>query len=179
MAYPWPGNVRQLENAIERAVALSGGRTQIETSDLTPDIQQASHAAAAPDVTLPEGGHRFRALHQSNRARSDPPRAREDRRKQRAGVETAEPQADDARGKTEAPGTPHRRVAMILHAVLFRPKPGLTESDREAMFAALRAAASGIPTVRRFEIGARIYSRRGLRSPDDAGFSVRRLHRVR
>ena len=26
MAYAWPGNVRQLENAIERAVALSGGR---------------------------------------------------------------------------------------------------------------------------------------------------------
>jgi DNA-binding NtrC family response regulator len=59
MAYAWPGNVRQLENAIERAVALSGGRTQIETSDLTPDIQQASHAAAAPDVNLPEGGIDF------------------------------------------------------------------------------------------------------------------------
>ena len=27
MAYAWPGNVRQLENAIERAVALSGGRS--------------------------------------------------------------------------------------------------------------------------------------------------------
>lgn len=55
MAYMWPGNVRQLENAIERAVALSGGRTQIETSDLTPEIQQASQAAAN-DVTLPDGG---------------------------------------------------------------------------------------------------------------------------
>ena len=61
MAYPWPGNVRQLENAIERAVALSGGRTQIETADLTPDIQQASHAAAAPEVALPEGGIDFEA----------------------------------------------------------------------------------------------------------------------
>ena len=59
MAYPWPGNVRQLENAIERAVALSGGRTQIETADLTPEIQQASQAAAAPDVNLPEGGIDF------------------------------------------------------------------------------------------------------------------------
>ena len=49
MAYAWPGNVRQLENAIERAVALGGGRVQIETSDLTPDIQQASNGAAAPD----------------------------------------------------------------------------------------------------------------------------------
>ncbi len=28
MAYAWPGNVRQLENAVERAVALSGGRTR-------------------------------------------------------------------------------------------------------------------------------------------------------
>jgi DNA-binding NtrC family response regulator len=59
MAYSWPGNVRQLENAIERAVALSGGRNQIETSDLTADIQQASQAAAAPDVSLPEGGIDF------------------------------------------------------------------------------------------------------------------------
>src|SRR5215216_5289808 len=59
MSYTWPGNVRQLENAIERAVALSGGRQQIETSDLTPDIQQASQAAAAPDVNLPEGGIDF------------------------------------------------------------------------------------------------------------------------
>ena len=58
MAYSWPGNVRQLENAIERAVALSGGRSQIETSDFTPDIQQAQ-AAATPDVTLPEGGIDF------------------------------------------------------------------------------------------------------------------------
>ena len=55
MAYAWPGNVRQLENAIERAVALSGGRTQIETSDLTPDIQQASQSATH-DVALPDGG---------------------------------------------------------------------------------------------------------------------------
>jgi transcriptional regulator with PAS, ATPase and Fis domain len=59
MGYSWPGNVRQLENAIERAVALSGGRTQIETADLTSDIQQASQGAATPDVTLPEGGIDF------------------------------------------------------------------------------------------------------------------------
>jgi transcriptional regulator with PAS, ATPase and Fis domain len=56
MAYAWPGNVRQLENAIERAVALSGGRSQIEIADLTPEIQQASEAAASPDLRLPEEG---------------------------------------------------------------------------------------------------------------------------
>lgn len=59
MVYAWPGNVRQLENAIERAVALSGGRTQIETSDLTADILQASRPVVAPDVHLPETGIDF------------------------------------------------------------------------------------------------------------------------
>ena len=33
MAYGWPGNIRQLENAMERAVALSGGRDQVEPAD--------------------------------------------------------------------------------------------------------------------------------------------------
>ena len=59
MAFSWPGNVRQLENAIERAVALSGGRMQIETADLTPDIQQASRTNAAPELHLPEDGIDF------------------------------------------------------------------------------------------------------------------------
>ena len=59
MAYSWPGNVRQLENAIERAVALSGGRSQIETSDFTPDIQQASGTTVSPNLTLPEDGVDF------------------------------------------------------------------------------------------------------------------------
>src|SRR5205814_2470438 len=59
MAYAWPGNVRQLENAIERAVALSGGRSQIEMADLTPEIQQASEGAASPDLHLPEEGIDF------------------------------------------------------------------------------------------------------------------------
>jgi Stress responsive A/B Barrel Domain len=45
---------------------------------------------------------------------------------------------------------------MILHAVLFRPKSGLTDADRQAMFAALHDAAGQIPTIRRFHIGARI-----------------------
>jgi DNA-binding NtrC family response regulator len=59
MSYSWPGNVRQLENAIERAVALSGGRSQLEMSDLTPEIQQASETSAAPDLNLPDEGIDF------------------------------------------------------------------------------------------------------------------------
>jgi DNA-binding NtrC family response regulator len=56
MSYSWPGNVRQLENAIERAVALCGGRTQIEESDLPPELEAVSADPLAPDLALPEGG---------------------------------------------------------------------------------------------------------------------------
>jgi DNA-binding NtrC family response regulator len=56
MAYHWPGNVRQLENAIERAVAFSAGRAQIDAGDLPSEIQQAQEAALASAVTLPESG---------------------------------------------------------------------------------------------------------------------------
>ena len=41
MSYQWPGNVRQLENAIERAVAFSG-RLQIGVEDLPPELQDGT-----------------------------------------------------------------------------------------------------------------------------------------
>ena len=56
MAYPWPGNVRQLENAIERAVAFSGGRPQIDVGDLPAEIQQEQELAIPSAVALPEDG---------------------------------------------------------------------------------------------------------------------------
>jgi hypothetical protein len=45
---------------------------------------------------------------------------------------------------------------MLAHIVLFRPKPTITDADRQAMFDALVAASDGIPSVRRFQIGARV-----------------------
>jgi DNA-binding NtrC family response regulator len=59
MAYEWPGNVRQLENAIERAVAFAGGRSQIDLGDLPLEIQQVDESAAPLAVTLPEEGIDF------------------------------------------------------------------------------------------------------------------------
>jgi len=57
--YPWPGNVRQLENVIERAVALERS-SLIQVASLPPDICQERDAPAilptsAPDV-LPDTG---------------------------------------------------------------------------------------------------------------------------
>src|SRR5579864_4075009 len=56
MAYLWPGNVRQLENAVERAVAFTAGRSQIDVGDLPTEIQQAQELALSSAVTLPEDG---------------------------------------------------------------------------------------------------------------------------
>ncbi|MBW8895003.1 MAG: sigma-54-dependent Fis family transcriptional regulator [Acidobacteria bacterium] len=56
MAHPWPGNIRQLENAIERALAFSQGRSQIDVQDLTADIQQQTPAADSSEVWFPDEG---------------------------------------------------------------------------------------------------------------------------
>lgn len=45
---------------------------------------------------------------------------------------------------------------MVFHIVLFRPKPTVTDADRQAMFEALTSASTGIPTVRGFHVGNRI-----------------------
>lgn len=56
MAYAWPGNVRQLENAIERAVALGVGRKLIDVTDLPPEVQSTRELSATPMTELPEQG---------------------------------------------------------------------------------------------------------------------------
>ena len=62
MAYGWPGNVRQLENAIERASAFRGGRGQIEVADLPPEIASIPVETTMPGVLLPDGGLDLEAL---------------------------------------------------------------------------------------------------------------------
>jgi transcriptional regulator with PAS, ATPase and Fis domain len=56
MAYGWPGNVRQLENVVERTLTLSPGRTQILAADLPDEIRQTPAAARPEDIVIPEGG---------------------------------------------------------------------------------------------------------------------------
>ena len=56
MAYQWPGNVRQLENAIERAVALSAGRREIAVTDLPTEVQTTPETTETPFVDFPDSG---------------------------------------------------------------------------------------------------------------------------
>jgi len=62
MSYAWPGNVRQLENAVERALAMIGARTQIEVTDLPADLQLTTDDRARPALDLPEAGLDLPAL---------------------------------------------------------------------------------------------------------------------
>ncbi len=56
MAFRWPGNVRQLENAIERAVAFAGGREQLDDGDLPAEVQEAEEPALSATLALPDEG---------------------------------------------------------------------------------------------------------------------------
>ena len=58
MAYQWPGNVRQLENAVERAVALSAGRREVAVTDLPVEVQTTPEATEAPFVDFPDSWSR-------------------------------------------------------------------------------------------------------------------------
>ncbi len=53
---PWPGNVRQLENVIERAVVLAEGST-IGIHDLPPDLSGPTPGRIGPESLLAEDAH--------------------------------------------------------------------------------------------------------------------------
>ena len=59
MGYPWPGNVRQLENAVERAVVFTHGRSQIELGDLAPEIQTQPVNVESSSTWFPDDGVDF------------------------------------------------------------------------------------------------------------------------
>jgi DNA-binding NtrC family response regulator len=56
MSYAWPGNVRQLENVVERALAFSHGRSQIDVIDLGPEIQNLPAVSDAAAPWFPDEG---------------------------------------------------------------------------------------------------------------------------
>lgn len=62
MAYDWPGNVRQLENAVEMAVTLSGDRELLDLSDFPVVDRPTKLNASFSEVEFPNNGVDFNTV---------------------------------------------------------------------------------------------------------------------
>lgn len=62
MAYSWPGNIRQLENAIEHAVAMTGQERDIPAAALPADVTESSGSLLLPTVAIPDEGINFQSV---------------------------------------------------------------------------------------------------------------------
>jgi transcriptional regulator with GAF, ATPase, and Fis domain len=60
-SYFWPGNIRQLENVIERAVVIAEGAT-IGTQELPPEVVADGAAATEPMAVLTDGADSFAGM---------------------------------------------------------------------------------------------------------------------
>jgi two-component system, NtrC family, response regulator AtoC len=57
MAFEWPGNVRQLENVIERSYALSPGKTRLTSAELPEEVRPVVSPATSPaEIVFPDAG---------------------------------------------------------------------------------------------------------------------------
>jgi DNA-binding NtrC family response regulator len=59
MAYNWPGNIRQLENAMEHAVAISGVNTEITVAMLPQEVRDPAESLMVAPVAIPDEGINF------------------------------------------------------------------------------------------------------------------------
>ena len=126
--YWWPGNVRQLKNEIQRAVALSVPGGTIEPSHLSPEID--THAAASGTPRLLGGGDPRGAQFtepgvggRTGRTRSDSGGARPRRRQHLgdgavAGSDAARPLSEDSAARAGRTRRSRRSLTWILSTQL-------------------------------------------------------------
>lgn len=72
LSYRWPGNVRQLQNAMERAAAITGAATVIQLNNLPEEVRGGAASGVTPaliseppplpETTIPEQGVSFDAV---------------------------------------------------------------------------------------------------------------------
>jgi transcriptional regulator with GAF, ATPase, and Fis domain len=62
LEYSWPGNIRQLENAVEHAVAMTGQEKEIPARSLPEDILQPASSLLLPTVAIPDEGINFTSV---------------------------------------------------------------------------------------------------------------------
>jgi formate hydrogenlyase transcriptional activator len=71
--YPWPGNIRELQNVIERAVILSSGKElKVPISDLKPRLTESDGSNGVMTLEEMERRHILHVLEQSNWVFSGP-----------------------------------------------------------------------------------------------------------
>ena len=56
MNYAWPGNVRQLENVLEYAVAMSGVEITLTPAMFPGDLRSSSHPHTLAAPAIPDAG---------------------------------------------------------------------------------------------------------------------------
>jgi two-component system, NtrC family, response regulator AtoC len=62
MNFSWPGNIRQLENALEHAVAMTGLERELPATSLPSDITEPAGAMLLPSVRIPDEGINFTSV---------------------------------------------------------------------------------------------------------------------
>jgi DNA-binding NtrC family response regulator len=62
MECAWPGNIRQLENAIEHAMAMADGGRGIQVGDLPPEISERQTGSIGSPMTIPDEGVDFTSM---------------------------------------------------------------------------------------------------------------------
>jgi DNA-binding NtrC family response regulator len=62
MAHDWPGNIRELENAIEHAVAMSGREQELVPAMLPEDVRAKQTPPSRAPVDIPDEGINFGAI---------------------------------------------------------------------------------------------------------------------
>lgn len=62
MAFDWPGNVRQLENAVEMAIVMSGDRQTLTATDFPGLLSQNDQTPHARSIVIPDEGIHFNSV---------------------------------------------------------------------------------------------------------------------
>ena len=113
MAYHWPGNVRQFENAMEHAVAMSLTANEIGPEALPDEIRKPTETGFNAAIAIPGRRHRFQLDRVEAGTGSDHALPREDRRQQAAGRAAAEPEPHDVHRQAAAAARRRRRRVLV------------------------------------------------------------------
>ena len=157
MAFNWPGNVRQLENAVERAVTMRGSRP--ENRRRGSAARNAGGAAGHGNAVRRSAGGRPRSqqLPGRDRARPAPARARTHARQSQQGIRDPAHQAHHARREDEAPrvGVACATTLRVLDDSRGRTANGVPRRRTRGAAAHLQAVAGEAPRRRHALVLAR------------------------